>query len=140
MGPAVFFSRTATVTLCSGGLAARKLNVADVSWCSLADSVSAKVAIQEYTPSSPGATRFTTVSYSALVPRAGVSPSLPLPMSIPAASRTTISCPVNWHPTEHFTPTLTVNGRFTTTGAGTLHTAMLVGCGALLVTDSCTRC
>ena len=70
--------------------------------------------------------RSRSVQYSALVSGHGVAPSVPLPTARPVSERSSTPAPLRSHPREHFAPTLTADGRSTTSGDARSHTAIVM--------------
>src|ERR1700722_3944003 len=129
MGALVSFSRTSTVSLCSGGLTIATLNLDEARSCGASTSAAAKSAAHQNIPSWAGAVTSSSVQYNALVPGQGVSCRLPWAITVPAWSLTRIVLPLRSHPAEDLAPTLMLNRSPMTTGEGTAHTARLVACG-----------
>ena len=69
------------------------------------NAVGANLIDRDVAPSLAGATRLTSVQYSARVPSHGVSPSVPRAMQTPVSSQIWISVPLRSHPAEHVAPT-----------------------------------
>src|SRR6202030_4069373 len=125
MGALVSFSKTSTVSLCSGGRTIATLNLEDDSSCGVSTSAAAKFTAHQNIPSWAGAGTSTSVQYNALVPGHGVACKLPWAITAPVWSLIWILLPLSSQPAADLAPTLMLNRSPMTTGEGTAHTAKL---------------
>src|ERR1700732_191795 len=100
MGALVSFSKTSTVSLCSGCRAIATLNLDDDPSCGVSMSAAAKFTAHQNIPSWAGAGTDTSVQYNALVPGQGVSCRLPWAITVPLWSLIRIFLALSLYPAE----------------------------------------